>query len=871
MIFCFPATEFVIHCAAMRCYIFFGFLVLLFGASRLASFAAEPVDFSVAPAPKWIRSISPQLDIPPPPTAVDGGIDYPLLDEQVNLQEQTTYLHEVRRITSDSGVQEGASITISFDPAYQKLTLHSILLHRDSQVIDRLDRSKVKLLQRESDLESFLLDGRYTAQYQMEDIRGGDIIEFDYSLTGENPVIGGKYTDSFATNWTRPVHHFSLRFFYSSSRALVFKTFNKNLHSDTFTTANGLTEWVDDEWEIPAHHQDDNTPWGYDSFGRLEVSEFKDWSEVVNWALPLYQSNGPSTPEFDREIGVLNQIENKAARVSAALKFVQEKIRYLGLEDGVHSHWPTAPTEVLQRRFGDCKDKTLLLATLLRATGIDATPALVNTFRRETLQNVLPSPNAFNHVILRVKLGPETYWLDSTRTHQSGPLTQIYVGDYKRALLIAPNVFDLSRYSPPLDSLPQTKIVETYNVGHPADFSHLHITTTSMGAAADWTRTLFAETSLEKLKLYYLKFQARRYPGIKTDNAIAFEELPDGGCAVTEDYTIPKLWATDDHKSYKAAVVATDLNDRIGDIISPERDDPAALFSPNDVSETLHLNMFTPWVLTPNRGTIHSDFFRFEHQSTIQREKLTFNYRFKTIADRIPVSELVSYNEDLNKVKGIIGVSLTYNPDEFALSEHSTSQEKEEYFNLPIAALIGATFIIAMGLSLWLVIASRRKIPLPIMYEYSSWEGLGGWLILVAISNIIRPLAYLHAFFIDSKAMLNKIAWDRVTLPTSPHYYYLWKPALIFESSAGIIGLCLSSALLVIFFQKRAAYPRWAIVLLAYAFVTGLIDCLFIFNIPTLSSLHEKEARNVFTTLIAIAIWIPYLLLSKRVRATFRF
>ena len=58
---------------------------------------------------------------------------------------------------------------------------------------------------------------------------------------------------------------------------------------------------------------------------------------------------------------------------------MQDDIRYLGFENGLNSFKPSKPIEVLKRRFGDCKDKALLLSTLLQSYGIAANPILVNS------------------------------------------------------------------------------------------------------------------------------------------------------------------------------------------------------------------------------------------------------------------------------------------------------------------------------------------------------------------------------------------------------------------------------------------------------------------------------------------------------------
>ncbi|MDN3684408.1 transglutaminase domain-containing protein [Vibrio sinaloensis] len=75
-------------------------------------------------------------------------------------------------------------------------------------------------------------------------------------------------------------------------------------------------------------------------------------------------------------------------------------MRYLGMENGIGSHAPRQPEQILQQGYGDCKDKTLLLTALLRAIGVEAHPALVSTAFRDHLTEQPSGHSAFNHVIV---------------------------------------------------------------------------------------------------------------------------------------------------------------------------------------------------------------------------------------------------------------------------------------------------------------------------------------------------------------------------------------------------------------------------------------------------------------------------------------
>ena len=102
-------------------------------------------------------------------------------------------------------------------------------------------------------------------------------------------------------------------------------------------------------------------------------------------------------------------------RAQAALRLVENQIRYVyvGLDGG--NYTPTSADETWNRRFGDCKAKSALLLALLRELGVPGEAVLVNTVANDGMNERLPSPGLFNHVVVRARIGTQIYWLDGTR------------------------------------------------------------------------------------------------------------------------------------------------------------------------------------------------------------------------------------------------------------------------------------------------------------------------------------------------------------------------------------------------------------------------------------------------------------------------
>jgi Flp pilus assembly protein TadD len=102
----------------------------------------------------------------------------------------------------------------------------------------------------------------------------------------------------------------------------------------------------------------------------------------------------------------------RAAAVRLLTAWVHQNVRYTGLELGEAALVPVSPDETLGRRYGDCKDLSLLLVGLLRAAGHEAHIALLKTGWSE-VEPELPGLGEFDHAIVRVD-GPEPTWVDPT-------------------------------------------------------------------------------------------------------------------------------------------------------------------------------------------------------------------------------------------------------------------------------------------------------------------------------------------------------------------------------------------------------------------------------------------------------------------------
>ncbi|HEV7924351.1 MAG TPA: transglutaminase-like domain-containing protein, partial [Verrucomicrobiae bacterium] len=92
-------------------------------------------------------------------------------------------------------------------------------------------------------------------------------------------------------------------------------------------------------------------------------------------------------------------LSNDVSKVVALGEFVQSNCTYKAIEFGRRGRIPNRPAEILENKYGDCKDHAVLLQQMLGAVGISADLALVG--HGEVLRD-LPSMDQFDHMIVYV-------------------------------------------------------------------------------------------------------------------------------------------------------------------------------------------------------------------------------------------------------------------------------------------------------------------------------------------------------------------------------------------------------------------------------------------------------------------------------------
>jgi hypothetical protein len=190
-----------------------------------------------------------------------------------------------------------------------------------------------------------------------------------------------------------------------------------------------------------------------------KIVTWEDMGRCWNEMISKQQEATPIIKEVAEEIAKTAKTETE--KVKAVWKYLNDNVRYVGLERGLAGFVPLSAHVVCSKKYGDCKAVAGLISVLCREMGMRADPILIGTRPQlGQLDTELPGPFYFNHSIARVEADGKVYWLDATGRDHSFDTTQarnqgvhVVVADPTKPYL------DLIPVQPPEQNLTAKKIV----------------------------------------------------------------------------------------------------------------------------------------------------------------------------------------------------------------------------------------------------------------------------------------------------------------------------------------------------------------------------------------------------------------------------
>ncbi len=585
-----------------------------------------------------------------------------LADTQFLVETGTTvFVRRAVLVNDNASLGEIGQLTIPFVPDYQKARLHKLRVLRGNDSLDKRETVNIRFLQRETRLESGIYSGVVIASLLINDVRVGDTLEYEYSVTGSNPVFQGKFADVASWRINIPVVKRRVVLNHPATRAIQHRFLgNDPPRIDPVKEALGANTrltWTLDN--LPAVRIEGYYPRGYAPMAHLQFSEYRNWNEVALWAQALFSAEVRIDDELAGVITRIKSLPDTDEQASAALQFVQNEIRYFSVSLGESSHRPSAPQVVMKQRFGDCKDKSWLLIAMLRELGIAAQPVLVPLDGSTHARDVLPTPGLFDHVIVRIDINGKSYFVDPTRIGQSGALAQMgQVHENAEVLIAAQNTSGLTTLrSDNVAELNNSEVAERIAISAFGKPGTLAIRNTEHGVSAEILR-MVAKTRPEDLARALTDEVLKRYPGAKPTGTPEYEDNPNlNQFTVTTRYEAANL-ATEDRDAWVLRFLPSNLVRIVGVPPSVQRSTPLGIAAfPYQGRYTLDVQ-FPPEVsamVDPRSNRVRNKAFEFNMSERFRGNNAGYEMRLQTMAGRVEPGDLNGFVADVRKMLQTMG------------------------------------------------------------------------------------------------------------------------------------------------------------------------------------------------------------------------
>lgn len=360
---------------------------------------------SAGDAPAWMHA---QANVPLP--AYDDKTDAVLLYSETNVtvvgsDKIRTTVREVYKILRPNGRRRG-TVDVFLNPERKIKSLHGWCIPAQGKDYEVKDKDAIEVSPNTEGGE-LISDVKYRI-LQIPAPDPGNIVGYEYEVE-ERPFF---LQDMWTFQEQDPVResHYSLQL----PAGWEFKASWLN-HVEVKPTdaANNLWQWSVSD--IQAIRTEPAMPPVRGVMGQMivtlfppgggTVNNFASWDDLGKWMNALMAGRMEASPEIKQQVATLAAGKSTPSeKMRAIAHFVQHDVRYVAIELGIGGWQPHPAAEVFAHRYGDCKDKALLMRSMLHEIGIDSFQVAINTQRGAIVPETPPHNYGFNHNIVAIRL-----------------------------------------------------------------------------------------------------------------------------------------------------------------------------------------------------------------------------------------------------------------------------------------------------------------------------------------------------------------------------------------------------------------------------------------------------------------------------------
>lgn len=436
-------------------------IVLIFAAlvGSSASLVAQATDFAGEPFTSTVEQL--RAASTAAPADHEHDVQILLMERRYIIGKDGTVASRYRlifRVDEQGAVTGWSEISATWDPWNEyPAQLHARVLEADGRSVELDQKTITDAPVKGDDAETY--SSEHVRRAPLPGVSVGAIVEEVLETDEKAPYFagGGLYRTYFQTG----VPTARERLIVDMPASMPFKDAISGLPSLSVTRKedHGRRHVEYEQTAMPAAHRSDihlstNDP----GLPMVQFATGASWKQVA--ADYAAVADPEMIPAETQSILPANLPTDRIAKIRAIVAQLHQQVRYTGVEFGAARLTPERPAEVIERHYGDCKDKATLLVAMLREAGVPANLALLSVGPGPDVTADLPGMTQFNHAIVYVPANGANpaLWIDATAQYYE-PGTLPWPDSGRMALVIAPGTVGLTRTPDP--SPENSRLVET--------------------------------------------------------------------------------------------------------------------------------------------------------------------------------------------------------------------------------------------------------------------------------------------------------------------------------------------------------------------------------------------------------------------------
>ncbi len=325
--------------------------------------------------------------------------------------ENITYLKA--KIIKDSALKDFLTQKFPYHRRYNKIEVISAKIISSDGKIRELTPSQIKdATMAETQMMNIYEENFRVLTLNFSGLKPGDTVEMKIKIISK-PLVKNNFTEIIPLQSIYPVKKTRIKVVLPRSMKLLWKVKNGKALFRERELSQDKKEYIWLDENVSPYDKEPGMVPITDSGKVLLLSTFKSWKELSSYGASL---NEDKIDKNEKMVELVKKLtadkKTEKDKILAIFRWVSQNIRYMGSSMDVGAFIePHKATYTFEKKFGVCRDKSILMISMLKIAGIHAEDVIINVSRRTDPD--IPTI-FFEHAIVAVKYKDSFVYMDPT-------------------------------------------------------------------------------------------------------------------------------------------------------------------------------------------------------------------------------------------------------------------------------------------------------------------------------------------------------------------------------------------------------------------------------------------------------------------------